>query len=161
MQALVDRAALTDLAYKLAYAEDDRDFKGFRALYTDTVHVDLSAHLGGEPAEITADHLTARAREVLCSFTYTQHSVANVLADVDGDRARLRANVSAYHHLTIAPGVEEYCLVRNRWNLGLEKRDGRWLINRVIIVRDGPVQGNPDLYEIAAARSAAAAKGKP
>lgn len=160
MQALVDRATLTDLAYKLAYAEDDRDFKSFRALYTDKVHVDLSAHLGGAPAEITADHLTERAREVLCSFTYTQHSVANVLAEVDGDRASLRANVSAYHHLTLAPGVEEYCLVRNRWNLGLVKSEGRWLIERVVIVRDGPVQGNPDLYEIAAARTAAVAGGK-
>ena len=160
MQALVDRATLTDLAYKLAYAEDDRDFESFRALYTDKVHVDLSAHLGGEPAEITADRLTERAREVLCSFTYTQHSVANVLVEVDRDRAFLRANVSAYHHLTIEPGVEEYCLVRNRWNLRFVKSDGRWLIDRVIIVRDGPVQGNPDLYEIAASRSAAMTGGK-
>ena len=160
MQALIDRATLTDLAYKLAYAEDDKDFEGFRALYADKVHVDLSAHVGGEPAEVTADQLTDRARQVLGGFTYTQHSVANVLVTVDGDRALVRANVSAYHHLPMDTGVDDYCLVRNRWNLGFVRSAGRWLIDRVVVVRDGPVQGHADLYQVAAARVAAAAAGK-
>ncbi len=160
MQALVDRATLTDLAYKLAYAEDDRDYESFRALYADKVYVDLSAHIGGEPAEVTADQLTERARQVLGSFTYTQHSVANVLVAIDGDRAVVRANVSAYHHLPMDPGVDDYCLVRNRWTLGFVRSEERWLIDRVVVVRDGPVQGHADLYQIAAARVAAAAGGK-
>ena len=160
MQALIDRVTLTDLAYKLAYAEDDKDFESFRAMYADKVYVDLSAHLGGEPAEVTADQLTDRARQVLGGFTYTQHSVANVLVAVNGDRAHVRANVSAYHHLPMDLGTDDYCLVRNRWNLGFVRSAGRWLIDRVVVVRDGPVQGNADLYQIAAARVAGAAGGK-
>ena len=160
IQALIDRATLTDLAYKLAYAEDDKDFESFRALYADKVYVDLSAHLGGEPTEVSADQLTDRARQVLGGFTYTQHSVANVLVTVNGDRAQVRANVSAYHHLTMDPGAIDYCMVRNRWNLGFIKSTGRWLIDRVVVVRDGRVQGNADLYEIAAARVAGSPGGK-
>ena len=54
LQALSDRAALIDLVARLAYAEDDKDYDGFRALFADKVHVDMRTLHGGEAQEITA-----------------------------------------------------------------------------------------------------------
>jgi 3-phenylpropionate/cinnamic acid dioxygenase small subunit len=155
LQALTDRAALIDLVAQLAYAEDDKDYDGFRALFADKVYVDMRTLHGGEAEEITADELTERARRALDGFDYTQHSAANVLVTLDGDRAQVRANVTAYHHLPTEPGIDDYCIVRVYWNLGCARAGERWLIDRVHVVRDGPVQGYFGVYRLAAERAAA------
>lgn len=155
LQALADRAALIDQVSRLAYAEDDKDYDAFRALFADTVYVDMRTLHGGEAQEISADELTERARHALDGFEYTQHSAANVLVTLDGDRAHVRANVTAYHHVPTEPGVADYCTVRVYWNLGFARTDGGWLIDRAVIVRDGPVEGYFGVYRIAAERGRA------
>jgi 3-phenylpropionate/cinnamic acid dioxygenase small subunit len=155
VQALADRAALIDQVSRLAYAEDDKDYDGFRALFADRVYVDMRTLHGGEAEEISADELTDRARRALGGFTYTQHSATNVLVTLDGDRAQVRANVTAYHHVPTEPGIDDYCLVRVYWNLGFVRNHGQWLIDRVVVVRDGPVQGYFGVYRIAAELAAA------
>jgi 3-phenylpropionate/cinnamic acid dioxygenase small subunit len=155
LQALADRAELQDVVARLAYAEDDKDYDAFRAIFADTVYVDMRTLHGGEAQEITADELTERARHALDGFAYTQHSAANVLVTLDGDRAHVRANVTAYHHVPTEPGIDDYCTVRVYWNLGCVRTDGRWLIDRVHVVRDGPVEGYFGVYRIAAERAAA------
>jgi 3-phenylpropionate/cinnamic acid dioxygenase small subunit len=155
LQALSDRAELHDLVARLAYAEDDKDYDAFRAIFADTVYVDMRTLHGGEAQEITADELTERDRRALDGFAYTQHSAANVLVTLDGDRAHVRANVTAYHHVPTEQGIDDYCTVRVYWNLGCVRADGRWLIDRVHVVRDGPVEGYFGVYRIAAERAAA------
>jgi hypothetical protein len=155
LQALVDRATLIDLVSRLAYAEDDRDYDGFRALFADTVYVDMRTLHGGEAEEISADELTERARRALDGFDYTQHSAANVLVTLDGDRADVRANVTAFHHVPTEPGIDDYCTVRVYWNFGCVRAGEGWLIDRVHIVRDGPIQGYFGVYRLAAERAAA------
>jgi 3-phenylpropionate/cinnamic acid dioxygenase small subunit len=156
LDVLLDRAALHDQVSRLAYAEDDKDYDAFRALFADTVYVDMRTLHGGEAQEISADELTERARRALDGFEYTQHSAANVLVTLDGDRAQVRANVTAYHHVPTEPGVDDYCTVRVYWNLGFVRTSGSsWLIDRVVVVRDGPIQGYFGVYRIAAERAAA------
>jgi 3-phenylpropionate/cinnamic acid dioxygenase small subunit len=158
LEGLLDRAALIDQVSRLAYAEDDKDYDAFRALFADTVYVDMRTLHGGEAQEISADELTERARQALDGFDYTQHSAANVLVTLDGDRAHVRANVTAYHHLPTEPGVDDFCTVRVYWNLGFVRTSGSWLIDRVHIVRDGPIQGYYGVYRLAAERAAARAQ---
>lgn len=155
LDALLDRAALHDQVSRLAYAEDDKDYDAFRALFADTVYVDMRTLHGGEAQEISADELTERARRALDGFEYTQHSAANVLVTLDGDCAQVRANVTAYHHVPTEPGVDDYCTVRVYWNLGFVRTSAGWLIDRVVVVRDGPIQGYFGVYRIAAERAAA------
>jgi 3-phenylpropionate/cinnamic acid dioxygenase small subunit len=155
LEVLLDRATLIDQVSRLAYAEDDKDYDAFRALFADTVYVDMRTLHGGEAQEITADELTERARQALDGFVYTQHSAANVLVTLDGDRAHVRANVTAYHHLPTEPGIDDFCTVRVYWNLGFVRTSGSWLIDRVHIVRDGPIQGYYGVYRLAAERAAA------
>lgn len=154
LQALSDRAALIDLVARVAYAEDDKDYNAFRALFADSVHVDMRTLHGGEAQEISADELKERARRALDGFDFTQHSAANVLVTLDGDRAQVRANVTAYHYLASEPGAVDYCTVRVYWNFGCVRAGDGWLIDRVHIVRDGPIQGDYDVYRRAAERVA-------
>jgi hypothetical protein len=153
-ELLSDRAEIADVVARLAVTQDGKDFDGFRALFADRVRVDLPGHVGDPPAEMGADELAALGRSVLSGFAATQHATSNVLTTVDGDAARTEVTVSAYHHVPADPGVGDWCLVRNRWELELRRSGGRWLIAGWAIVRTGPVAGNPAVYEIAAARAA-------
>ena len=153
-ELLSDRAEIDDVVARLAVTQDDKDFEGFRALFSDRVHVDMSGHFGDPPVEMGADELAATARSVLSGFAATQHATSNVLTTVDGDTARARVTVTAYHHVPADPGVGDWCIVRNRWELELRRHGGRWLIAGWAIVRTGPVAGNAGVYEIAAARAA-------
>jgi SnoaL-like domain len=146
LQELSDRAALEDLTSRLSYAQDDRDFAAFRALFTDVILLEM---FGVPQSEVTADDLTAKAASTIPKWTFTQHWATNVLVEFDGDRATVRSNGTTYVHAPTEPGVADYCLTREYVNLGCVRTDEGWLIDRVTIVRDAPAQGYYGLYTAA------------
>lgn len=146
LQELSDRAAVEDLVSRLAYAQDDRDYSAFRALFTDVVLLEM---FGVPLSEVAADDLTAKAASTLGKWAYTQHWATNVLVEFDGDRATVRSNGTTYVHAPTEPGVADYCITREYVNLGCVRTDEGWLIDRVTIVRDAPAQGYYGLYTAA------------
>jgi hypothetical protein len=146
LQELSDRAALEDLTSRLSYAQDDRDFAAFRALFTDVILLEM---FGVPLSEVTADDLTAKAASTIPKWTFTQHWATNVLVELDGDRATVRSNGTTYVHAPTEPGVADYCVTREYINLGCVRTDEGWLIDRVTIVRDAPAQGYYGLYTAA------------
>jgi hypothetical protein len=146
LQELSDRAALEDLASRLAYAQDDRDFASLRALFTDVILLEM---FGVPLSEVAADDLTAKAAATIPKWAFTQHWATNVLVELDGDRAKVRSNGTTYVHGPTEPGVPDYCVTREYINLGCVRTDRGWLIDRVTIVRDAPAEGNWGVYTAA------------
>jgi len=146
LQELSDRAALEDLTSRLSYAQDDRDFAAFRALFTDVILLEM---FGVPLSEVGADDLTAKAAATIPKWAFTQHWATNVLVELDGDRATVRSNGTTFVHAPTEPGVPDYCITREYINLGCVRTDKGWLIDRVAIVRDAPAQGNYGLYTAA------------
>jgi hypothetical protein len=146
VQELSDRAALEDLTTRLSYAQDDRDFAAFRALFTDVVLLEM---FGVPLSKVSADDLTAKAEATLGQWAFTQHWAANVLVELDGGRATVRSNGTTFVHAPTEPGVPDYCITREHIYLGCVRTDEAWLIDRVKIVRDGPAEGNWDVYTAA------------
>lgn len=155
LDAVLDRLALADIVPRLCYAEDDRAYDALRALFAETVRVDMSS-LFGEPAyEIGPDELMERARTVLGAFEYTQHHTSSAVVDLDGDRATVRAAVMEYHGVS----AEEVCLVRVSLRLGCVRTDREWLIDSVEVVRTGPIDGDFLVFKNALERAAAGSPG--
>lgn len=152
---LEDRQVVADVVAAIGATQDAKDWPAFRALWCERVRFDASRHLGQPVQEMSADELTDLVRGVLGGFTATQHLACNVTAVVEGDRARARADAVGYHHLAGEDGQVDFCVARNAWHLGLERRDGRWLIADFAVVRDIPLEGDPTLYDRAAAAAAA------
>lgn len=146
VQELSDRAALEDLTTRLSYAQDERDFGAFRALFTDVVLLEM---FGVPQSEVRADDLTAKAAAGIPKWTFSQHWATNVLVELDGDRATVRSNGTTFVHKPMEPGVPDYCITREYIYLGCVRADEAWLIDRVKIVRDGPAEGNWDVYTAA------------
>jgi hypothetical protein len=147
-----DRAALEDLTSRLSYAQDDRDYAALRALFTDVVFLEM---FGVPLSEVSADDLTAKAEATLGQWAFTQHWAANVLVELDGDRATVRSNGTTFVHVPTEPGVLDYTITREYINLGCVRTDKGWLIDRVKIVRDAPAEGYYGLYTAAHQRQGA------
>lgn len=87
---LRDRTDITDLVYRLYAAMDEHRFDDLAAFFI-------------EDATATTPGGTARGREAViaqatrnhANYTHLQHLITNVLVDLDGDRAAVRANLVA------------------------------------------------------------------
>lgn len=86
--ALQDRADLTDLVYRLGACLDEHRFDDLPDLFTE----DASATTPGGTASGTAA-IVAQAVRNHAEFGGLQHVMTNVLVEVDGDQASIRANV--------------------------------------------------------------------
>ncbi|HEY7048229.1 MAG TPA: nuclear transport factor 2 family protein [Jatrophihabitantaceae bacterium] len=88
LEELIDRQDITDLVSDLGRRLDERDFEGLRDLFTEDAAVTTP---GGTATG--HDALVEQARRRHSSDQGIQHVIANVLIDVDGDDARVRANL--------------------------------------------------------------------
>jgi 3-phenylpropionate/cinnamic acid dioxygenase small subunit len=85
---VTDRAEITNLVYRLGAILDDRRFDEMRSLLVETATVKTP----GGTAE-GRDALIAQARRNHQPDERTQHVITNPLVELDGDRAKLRANL--------------------------------------------------------------------
>lgn len=106
VQELVDRDALAGLVGRLGLWLDEKRFDDMRSIYTEDAMADTS---GGSARglELLAD----QARRNHQGFERTQHAITNVLIDLDGDRATVRANL-------IATFVQRADASRSRFTIG-------------------------------------------
>jgi uncharacterized protein (TIGR02246 family) len=88
---LVDRAAIGDLLVEYARCVDQRDWRGFAALY----RRDAVLEVAGTRREGT--EAIERAAELLVDYANTQHVSTNHAINIDGDTARVTAYCIASH----------------------------------------------------------------
>lgn len=90
LRELTDREEITDLVYRLGVALDEGHFEKLRSIFTE----DATARTPGGLAE-GLEALILQAGRNHSPEERIQHVVSNVLVDVDGDRAEVRANLIA------------------------------------------------------------------
>jgi 3-phenylpropionate/cinnamic acid dioxygenase small subunit len=88
VQELVDRDEITNLVYRLGLFLDDRRFDEMRSLLVD----EATVRTPGGTAE-GREALIAQARRNHQPDEPTQHVITNVVVELDGDRAKVRANL--------------------------------------------------------------------
>ncbi|MFD0656439.1 nuclear transport factor 2 family protein [Thermocatellispora tengchongensis] len=87
-QELLDRDEITRLVYRLGVVLDEGRFDEMPSIFTE----DATVHTPGGLAK-GRDALTAQAQRTHSPGERIQHVVGNVLIDLDGDRADVRANL--------------------------------------------------------------------
>jgi 3-phenylpropionate/cinnamic acid dioxygenase small subunit len=94
LQRLADRAEIIDLEGRKGRYADERRHEQLE----DVVTEDVVAYMRNGTVRIDGiAAMKARSPQTFADFSQVQHMITNVLVDLDGDRARVRANVVATH----------------------------------------------------------------
>jgi hypothetical protein len=101
LRELLDRAELSDLIGRYGLMADRRTFGEARSCFTEDV---VAEYPSGKAEGV--ETLAAFGEQALNAYERTQHVITNLLIDLDGDRARVGANLIAVHiPLASAPAV--------------------------------------------------------
>jgi ketosteroid isomerase-like protein len=131
-QALADLLAkqeITEVLYRIARGTDRGDVE----LYASGFHEDGTDFHG--LANGSVHNILANLAK--STLLYTQHSITNVLVDLDGDVARVESCFDSAHQSRDADGRLEDEAIRGRYLDLFERRDGGpWKISRRVVVWD-------------------------
>lgn len=101
LATLLDERAITAVLNHYARALDTRDWELLASLFTPDAVVDYSAEGGPVcegPAAVVAD-----CRADFAGLDATHHLIGNVAIAIEGDEARARCELHAWHHRVAAP----------------------------------------------------------
>jgi hypothetical protein len=114
VRELVDRHELAELVHRLGTALDDGRFEELRTIFVP----DATARTPGGTAE-GLDAMIAQAARNHSPDEHIQHVISDVLIDLDGDRASLRAKlVVTFSDAAGSPGLHTWMGERYRFDAG-------------------------------------------
>jgi len=93
MNDLADRLAVADVLVRYGSSLDERDWNRLGTCFVN----EATSVLAGGPLLEGFAAISDAVRTALQVYERTQHLIADLEADVDGDKARLRANLIATH----------------------------------------------------------------
>jgi 3-phenylpropionate/cinnamic acid dioxygenase small subunit len=134
LQTLADRLEINDLLTTYATSVDDKDWTAYRNVFTPDAFIDYES-AGGVKGSV--DEVVAWMQETMAGFPMTQHLVANVKVQLDGDTAKVRAMF--YNPMQLPGMAEQSCcggyyhheLVRTSdgWRSRSLREDNVWFTN--------------------------------
>ena len=146
VEALADRAEITEVRQRFAWALDTRDWALLESLFTAEVDADLAA-MGIPAGPIAArdlvaafQHPFARSRQEMG----TQQLYGPSLVELDGDTASARTYLLGHHHVAGLTGGEDVEL-RAAYLDRLRRTDSGWRICATSI-QVFSIVGNPAIF---------------
>jgi SnoaL-like domain len=135
LQQLYDRTEVTDLVYRLGVCLDESRFDEMRELLVE----DAAVRTPGGWAE-GREALIDQVKRNHPPDQRFQHVTTNILVDLDGDRAKVRANLVV--HITTpddapadAPAPPPRCTLGEVYRFQLVRTPGGWRFSHVETVR--------------------------
>lgn len=124
VQELIDRNEIVDLVSRLGLWLDEKRFDDAPSVLTEDAAVDTP---GGSVQGIELVAEQARRNH---SVDRTHHVITNVLVDLDGDRATVRANLIATF-VQRADAPESHFAVGERYRFEAVRTQNGWRLSRV------------------------------
>lgn len=146
MDALADRAELTELMGRYADIADQKEFTRLPSLvFTDPLTLDFTSVTGAPSMTVALPDYVASLRSTFEPFVAAHHAITGHVLDVDGDRARIHAHVRAEHWLPDEParGGSNRWLVVGFYDNQAVRTPGGWRLERVTL--NATYQENADL----------------
>lgn len=148
-----DRVQIVETTIRVGWYADHRQWTRLFELFAESVVLDYTSMLGGEPTTVSRAGVATTWESTLGGLDTTQHLITNHLVGIELDRAEVTAQFVATHVLTDAEGGSIWTLGGNyRWRLVFE--DKHWQITAMTMTPSWNT-GNTELLRIAAARRAA------
>jgi SnoaL-like domain len=157
LQHVADELDVMRLLARLAQAADDADVEAYQQCFAEKVLCAPEDPSGTAPLQLIPSNVYARsAIESTAAMDWIHHSLSNFIITLDGDLARVQADVVAQMQATDVDGKLEYFTMGGRYELELARLASGWRIT----MRRRKVRytiGDPGLVDRAKQRRAAAA----
>lgn len=156
MERLIAEQAALQQCFRFHQAQDTLDTAQFHTLVQPAAKItlDLSRHLPHiGVSEVTPEQCWAAIVQGLAGFTATHHQLGNCILESNDalDRVSVVSKVTAFHCIEEAGGVVQSSTGRVNQTMELEKWEGRWVIRKLVLQRDVPLD-NAWLYVVAVQR---------
>ena len=128
---VADRIAVQDVMLRYAATVDEKDYAGYKALFTEDVEV-----VGMGPNVMQGiDEYYPWWKDALDKYDATQHMLSPTYAEISGDEAKTRTDVQAVHY----PNGETEITVTlwATYHTDMKRVDGEWKISRHELVVRG------------------------
>ena len=113
---------------RLFVATDARDWAGVEACLADSVTLDMTSLVGGDPHQLTGAQVAAGWRDGLAAIDHVHHQVGNFRIRVEGDEANLSCYGIAFHHRSVTASSDTRTFVGS-YDLHLVREQERWRID--------------------------------
>jgi hypothetical protein len=155
LQALLDRAAISDTVNAYATGLDRRDWELYRSIFVKTIEMDFSS-IGMRSGTYKADEWVRNEKRLFAGFRATQHTSTNHVHDIRGETATCTSNMQAEHFVTREPddGLDDG---QDRWTIGgyyineLVRTPVGWKLEKVTLMMTWQ-SGNREVSRIAIER---------
>jgi len=143
----MEKIEINDVINRLFVNTDLRTWETVEACFADSVNLDYTSLVGGEPLQVTPSQIMVGWKSLLPGFQATHHQVSNFLIDLDGNEAACSANGIAYHYLPNQEG-ENFWTVVGTYDFQLAKQGQDWKVT-MMKFNFKFMMGNPHLPEMA------------
>jgi SnoaL-like domain len=128
VQALIDRAGISDVVNAYATAVDTRDWEMFGSLFTDSVFLDFRDFHPSLYKPVSREELVGITRGI-AAFDATQHLSSNHRHILSGDRATCVSYMHAGHFLK-REGADHACFLYGYYTYELVREGAGWLVEK-------------------------------
>lgn len=129
LQALSDRAEISDVFIRYAWSVDTRDWSSFESCFTADAEIDLT---GMHPGVVFsgAKALVAYTSRAISVLHATQHIITNHSCDIDGDTAKCSAYLHGQHVIRNETGEYSNFVIGGYYNYAMVRTGDGWKIRR-------------------------------
>jgi 3-phenylpropionate/cinnamic acid dioxygenase small subunit len=127
-QQLSDRAEITDVVIRYAWAIDTKDWDLLDTCFMPDAYLDYSSNPGGKAGAYP--EIRAWLARMMSAFPVTQHLMANTEVVLDGDRATARTMVTNPQGAATREGPLHFFYVGGRYDDEFVRTPDGWRIAR-------------------------------
>lgn len=128
IQELVEKDRVIDTINRLFIYTDQRDWAGVRSVLADSVLMDMTSLVGGEPARMTGQQAAAGWEEGLRPIEAVHHLAGNYRVQLKGNQASAFCYGTASHYRKTRSGRNTRVFVGS-YDFHLQQTAGRWRID--------------------------------
>jgi hypothetical protein len=127
VRELIEKDRVIDTINQLFICTDRRDWAGVRSVLADSILMDMTSLVGGQPTRMTAEQVAAGWEEGLRPIEAVHHQVGNYRVEFEGNQATGFCYGIASHYRKTRSGRNTRVFVGS-YDLHLQQSAGRWRI---------------------------------
>jgi hypothetical protein len=130
LQTFIEKQNATDVVNSIFINTDERNWGEVEACFADTVKLDYTSMVGGEPALLIPQQIIESWKGILPGFESTHHQIGNCAVKIINNKADLSCYGTASHYLPVEVG-DPLWIVDGTYDFHLINKKDEWKVDKM------------------------------